>query len=93
MIDRISAIDNIRALLEREMEQDNGLLAEFTDKVVVLEGQLGEKNGCIGMLEREVDGLKRKNGDYAMELTSECGCCMSCAHLVHNSSLLLPQLC
>ncbi len=32
MVDRIKAIDNIRTLLEHELEQDNGLMAESTDR-------------------------------------------------------------
>ena len=69
MLDRIAAIDIIRNLLENELEEDNGLLAEFTDKVVVMEQDILSKNECIALLNKHVTEVKAKNSDYAHELT------------------------
>ena len=49
--------------------QDNGLMAEFTDKVVMLEQDMLSKNECISALSGHVDDLKAKNGNYARELS------------------------
>ena len=62
-------IFKIRTLLEQELEQDNGLIAEFTDKVMSLEQDVLSKNECIEVLNKHVDNLRSKNGDYARELS------------------------
>ena len=50
MLDRIAAIDNIRNLLENELQHDNDLIVNFTEKVIALEQnvvQLESKNWWI----------------------------------------------
>lgn len=37
MLERISVVDSIRDLIQNELEQDNALIAEFTEKVVQFE--------------------------------------------------------
>ena len=52
-----------------DKEQDNGLMAEFTYKVVMLEQDMLSKSECISALSGHVDDLKAKNGNYARELS------------------------
>lgn len=70
MLDRIAAIDQIRNLLETELENDNDLIAEFTGKVSALEQDVMSKDDCIKALNQHVKELKIKNGDYSRELSS-----------------------
>ena len=50
-------------------EQDNGVMAEFTKKVVILEQDMLSKSECISALSGHADDLKAKNGNYAQELS------------------------
>ena len=51
-----------------DKEQDNGVMAEFTKKVVILEQDMLSKSECILALSGHVHDLKSKNGTYAREL-------------------------
>ena len=44
-------------------------MAEFTDKVVILEQDMLSKSECISALSGHVDDLKAKNRNYARELS------------------------
>lgn len=69
MLGRITSIDGIRNLLENELEKDNDLIAEFTDKVLALERDSASKDECIKSLTTHVTSLKDKNGEYSRELS------------------------
>ena len=44
-------------------------MAEFTDKVVMLEQDMLSKSECISALSGHFDDLKTKNRNYARELS------------------------
>ncbi|EED96122.1 predicted protein [Thalassiosira pseudonana CCMP1335] len=50
MLERLTAVDNIRHLLRKELEQDNLLIAEFMEKIVELESVINSKDNEIKLL-------------------------------------------
>ncbi|KAL7461946.1 hypothetical protein ACHAXS_002354 [Conticribra weissflogii] len=52
MLERIGVIDSIRTLLQNELEQDNALIAEFTEKIVQLEQDAEAKSAEIEELHK-----------------------------------------
>eukprot|EP00804_Cyclotella_cryptica_P020910 CCRYP_009253-RA/>CCRYP_009253-RA protein AED:0.00 eAED:0.00 QI:147/1/1/1/1/1/2/135/522 len=77
MLERIESIDIIRNLVEKELEQDSALIAEFTEKVLELETDVTRKNHeieCLKDAEKEmqleIQQLKTKNGGCAEELSA-----------------------
>lgn len=77
MLERIKSIDAIRTLVEKELEQDSALIAEFTEQVVALESELSRKEHDIQVLTNtneqmqiEMDQLKTKADGYAEELAA-----------------------
>ena len=62
MLQRIESIDVIRGLVEKELEQDSALIAEFTEQVVALERDLSHK-------ENQVDALVIAKDEMQLELT------------------------
>ena len=61
MLERVAAMDNIRALLGAESDRESELRAEFTKRVHAL-----EVDAAAG--EDVAIGLRPKNGDYARQL-------------------------
>lgn len=67
MQDRISAIENIRFLLEAERNHDEGVVVK---KVAKLERSNSSKKEKISALADELSKLKAKNGDYVQQLSN-----------------------
>jgi chromosome segregation ATPase len=77
MLERIESIDIIQNLVEKEIEQDSVLIAEFTEKVVELEITIMQKDEEIECLRHtkndmqlEIQQLKTKNDGYVEELSA-----------------------
>ncbi|KAL7482573.1 hypothetical protein ACHAW6_013356 [Cyclotella cf. meneghiniana] len=77
MLERIEAIDIIRNLVEKELEQDSALIAEFTEKVLELEIAVTQKDDeieCLRNAEKDmqlqIQQLKTKNDGYVEELSA-----------------------
>jgi chromosome segregation ATPase len=75
MLERIESIDAIRTLVEKELEQDSALIAEFTENVVALESEVSSKEQEIRQLtdanralQSEMQDLKLNASTYTEEL-------------------------
>lgn len=66
--ERTKAIHSIRGLLEREHRQDNDLICELKNEVRMLRQDVGWKKQTNDVLEKTVNNLKTRNGDYAQQL-------------------------
>lgn len=66
--ERTKAIHSIRGLLQREHRQDNDLICELKNEVRMLRQDVGWKKQTNDVLEKTVNNLKTRNGDYAQQL-------------------------
>jgi methyl-accepting chemotaxis protein len=95
MLERIESIDIIQKLVEKEIEQDSALIAEFTEKVLELEiadMKKYEEIECLRHMKNdmqlEIQQLMTKNDHYVEELSA---CVAQVDSLTHQNDQLETQ--